>query len=257
MISPFPYVGGKFFLAREIVSRIPAHKVYVEPFFGSGRVFFTKEPSRIEVVNDRDAEVIMFFRVCQHHPEELLRCLRFTVTSRKHYTDLAATPPDSLTDILRASRFLYLQKVGFGGLIQGRHYTHWTRKAPPFKAENLPDLIRAVHARFNGVQIECLDYLEIVEKFDAPDAFFYLDPPYFGTSSYKFNFQEKDFQSLARALRSIRGRFLLSLNDVPEVRKIFAPFVVHQVFTQHSSKRGTQRRTAELLISNYRQVPAG
>src|SRR5690348_5891291 len=102
MNGPFPYIGGKYFLASEIIRRIPIHRVYGEPFFGGGQVFFRKKPSKIEVVNDRDAELVTLFRICQHHPEELLRCLRFVIISRKCYQDLMATRPEGLTDIQRA-----------------------------------------------------------------------------------------------------------------------------------------------------------
>src|SRR5262245_13498063 len=67
-----------------------------EPFFGSGQIFFRKTRARVEVVNDFDAELITFFRVCQNHPEELLRCMQFSVISRRHYADLVATPPSAL-----------------------------------------------------------------------------------------------------------------------------------------------------------------
>jgi DNA adenine methylase len=251
MIAPFRYIGSKRLLAKIIVSQIPTHRLYAEPFFGSGQAFFRKPRSPIEVVNDRDAEVITFFRVCQNHHAELLRCLRFSVISRKHYADLLKTPPTSLTDILRACRFLYLQKIGYNGLVRQQNYTRQTKITPSFRPTDFPRLISAIHDRFDRVQIECLSYEEILHGFDAPDTFFYLDPPYFGTRSYRFNFEEQDYWALAEALQRLRGRFLLSLNDLPEIRKIFSSFHINKVFTRHISKSVARRRTAELFISNY------
>jgi DNA adenine methylase len=182
--------------------------------------------------------------------------MQFSVISRRHYADLVATPPSALTDILRACRFLYLKRLGYSGLVKSNHYMHKTRKPPALRAHTLPPLIRDIHARFNGVQIECLSYEEILDRFDHPDAFLYLDPPYYGLEFYKFNFTEQDFQTLAKRLKELRGRFLLSLNDVPEVRQIFSSFHIEQVVNYCASKRVPKRPTGELLISNYQQ-PCG
>lgn len=252
MIESFPYSGGKYFQARSICQQIPEHHLYGEPFFGSGRVFFAKKPSRVEVINDQDAEVVTFFRVCQHHHEELLRCLRFSIISRKCYDDLLTTRPESLTDILRACRFLYLQRLGYGGLVQGRHYVHRRDKAPQFKTDKLPELINAIHRRFNGVQVECGSYEQILSVFDHPSAFFYLDPPYFGAPVYRFNFEHEDFVNMARKLARLQGLFILSLNDVSEVRAIFSQFHFQQLQSYWPTKTTNQRRASEVLISNFK-----
>lgn len=253
MIAPYPYKGGKYFLASTIVSRIPRHRIYGEPFFGSGQIFFRKSRSPIEVVNDRDSELVTFFRVCQRHYQELLRCLEFTVISRKQYLDFLATPPDSLTDIQRACRFLYLQRLGYGGLVTGQHYIHRTRVSSRFDSQTLSSVIKGIHHRFDGVQIECQSYEQILSKFDHPDSFFYLDPPYYERTFYKFNFEHTDFVTLARLLKQLRGRFLLSLNDLPEVRTIFSSFHIEQVFNHCGSKNRQMRQVPELLISNYKR----
>src|SRR5580704_7576120 len=99
MIGPLPYIGGKRALANQIIAIFPKHTTYVEPFAGGAQVFFRKEPSKVEVLNDLDHELVNFFRVCQQHYEELVRYLKFTVTSRPWFELLATTDPAKLTDI--------------------------------------------------------------------------------------------------------------------------------------------------------------
>src|SRR5258708_4595829 len=124
MVGPLPYVGGKNRLASQIVSLLPEHLTYVEPFCGGAQVLFHKTPSNVEVLNDLNYDIVNFFRVCQWHYEELIRYLRFCLVSRKLHELHVKTDPSSLTDIQRAGRFFYLQKNSFVGpfLNQTFHY---------------------------------------------------------------------------------------------------------------------------------------
>ena len=99
MIGPIPYIGGKNRLAAKIITLFPEHTAYVEAFAGGAQVFFRKEPSKVEVLNDKDYEVVNFFRCCQSHYEELVRYLRFNIASRRWFDILNATDPATLTDI--------------------------------------------------------------------------------------------------------------------------------------------------------------
>ena len=111
MKGPLAYIGGKNRLARQIIEKFPEHTTYVEAFAGGAQVFFHKEPSKVEVLNDLDGEVVNFFRVCQRHHEELVRYLRFVVVSRKWFTLLQAENPETLTDIQRAARFFTCRRI--------------------------------------------------------------------------------------------------------------------------------------------------
>src|SRR6202140_4685597 len=105
MIGPLAYIGGKNRIANKIIEIFPAHTTYVEAFAGGAQVFFHKEPSQVEVLNDLNSEIVNFFRVCQLHYEELLRYLRFNLVSRKWFALYEVQTPDVLTDIQRAARF--------------------------------------------------------------------------------------------------------------------------------------------------------
>src|SRR5215471_10725798 len=105
MRAPLAYIGGKNRLARTLISLFPKHTTYVEPFAGGAQVFFHKQPTEVEVLNDLDGEIVNFFRICQWHYEELIRYLRFCLISRSLYGQLAAMDPSLLTDVQRAGRF--------------------------------------------------------------------------------------------------------------------------------------------------------
>ena len=102
-----PYLGGKRLLAKVILSLIPAHHTYCEPFAGSATVLLAKEPSPLEVLNDLNQELVNLFRVVQNHPEEFLRQVRWQLHSRQEFQRLLSCPPEVLTDIQRAARFYY------------------------------------------------------------------------------------------------------------------------------------------------------
>ena len=106
MVGPLPYIGGKHRLAKKIIELFPKHTTYVEPFAGGAQVLFHKEPSAVEVLNDLDGDVVNLFRVCQAHHEELIRCMKFMLASRRWFATLKAQNPETLTDIQRAARFL-------------------------------------------------------------------------------------------------------------------------------------------------------
>ncbi len=124
MVGPLAYIGGKNRLAKKIIELFPEHTTYVEPFAGGAQVLFHKEPSTVEVLNDLDSDIVNFFRVCQLHQEELIRCLKFTLVGRNWFALVKAENPATLTDIQRAARFFYLQKNSFAGLVRRQDYRY-------------------------------------------------------------------------------------------------------------------------------------
>jgi DNA adenine methylase len=252
MVGPLSYIGGKNPLAREVIEIFPKHTTYVEAFAGGAQVFFHKEPSKVEVLNDLDGEIVNFFRVCQAYPDELIRYFRFVLASRKWFDLLRTTDPATLTDIQRAARYLYLLKNRFASLVRNPNYHRNVVQPPGFNLERLPELIENAHKRLERVQIECASYDEILTRFDRPTTLFYLDPPYWGRKLYHHNFTTADFEKLAECLGKVRGKFVLSLNDVPEVRALFRRFHIKQVELHYTSQKHAGRRYREVLITNFR-----
>jgi DNA adenine methylase len=251
MAAPLSYIGGKNRLAKGIIEIFPKHTTYVEAFAGGAQVFFRKEPSKVEVLNDLDGEIVNFYRVCQQHYEELLRYFRFALVSRTWFDLLKKTDPATLTDIQRAARHLYLLRNCFASLVRNPVYHRNVIQPPSFNLESLPELIENAHKRLQRVQLECAPYEEVMKRFDRPTTLFYLDPPYFERKLYRHNLSEADFRELADRLGKVRGKFVLSLNDVPEVRKLFGKFHIRGVELHYTSQKSAGRRYKEVLITNF------
>lgn len=253
MAGPLSYIGGKNRLAKRLIEIFPQHTTYVEAFAGGAQVFFHKEPSRVEVLNDLDGEIVNFYRVCQEHYEELLRYFRFAVVSRRWFDIIKKSDPATLTDIQRAARHLYLLRNCFASLVRNPVYHRNVIQPPSFNLENLPKLIENAHQRLLRVQVECAPYEEVLRRYDRPTTLFYLDPPYWGRKLYNHNFSAADFEKLAVQLKTIRGKFVLSLNDVPEVRKLFSNFHIREVELHYTSQKHAGRRYREVLITNFKR----
>lgn len=104
-----PWVGGKTRLAKHLLPLFPHHQCYVEPFCGAAGLYFAKEPSQVEVLNDINGELVRLYRVVQHHLEEFVRQFKWALSSRQIFEWQKMTRPETLTDIQRAARFYYLQ----------------------------------------------------------------------------------------------------------------------------------------------------
>lgn len=252
-----PYLGGKRRLAATVIERLRRvpHDAYVEPFVGMGGVFLRRDwRSKSEVINDISREVATLFRVLQRHYVPLMDCLRWQLTSRAEFERLVAAVPDTLTDLERAARFLYLQRLAFGGKISGRNFGVAPGLPARFDVAKLGPLLEAVHDRLSGVVIECLPWEDVLRRYDRPGTLFYLDPPYWGSEGdYGAGlWARSDFPRLANALAGLRGRFLLSLNDLPEVRTTFARYAIEAVETTYSvagAGSAGRGRVREVLIS--------
>jgi DNA adenine methylase len=251
MKGPLSYVGGKNRIADAIIGQFPTHTTYVEPFAGGAQVLFHKAPSKVEVLNDLDGELVNFYRVCQSHHEELIRYMRFMLMSREWFTRLHKIQPESMTDIQRAARYFYLQKTAYGGRVTRQNYAIHVVQRPNFSPARLHELLEAAHARLSRVQIEQLPYQEILLKYDRPGTFFYLDPPYYDIRLYRHNLEHDDFVHMAGHLKVIKGKFLLSINDRPEVREIFSSFQIRPIAIVYSLHRSAGKHNTELLIRNY------
>ncbi len=254
------YIGGKQRLAPQLVALFPAHTAYVEPFCGMANVLLCKSPSAVEVLNDRNEDVVTFLRVCQHHHTELLRYVRYAVNSRRLFELYKRQDPSTLTDVQRAARFLYMQRTGFGGRVAGPTFGTAVISPPrTLEPARLSELLAQVAQRLERVQLECLSYQDTLRRYDRESSFFYCDPPYVDTKAYPHNFSEADYRQLAEHLAGLTGKFLLSPNDHPLAREIFGRFFCREVYVGYSVSRMSRRTVKELVFSNYEpegQTPA-
>lgn len=250
------YIGGKRQLAATLIERIEAipHETYAEPFVGMGGVFFRRRfAPRSEVINDWSGDVANFFHILQRHYVPFMDMLRWQITGRREFERLKASDPATLTDLERAARFLYLQRTAFGGKVAGRNFGVSPREGGAIDVRKLGPLLEELHERLAGVIIECLPWAEFIARYDRPGTLFYLDPPYWGGErDYGAGlFAREEYARMAALLSALQGRFILSLNDVPEIRRTFHAFQIEPVELTYMIAGGSRTsRARELIISD-------
>lgn len=253
-----PWLGGKKRLHGRIIQRIEAidHRTYIEPFVGMGGVFLRRRfRPNLEVANDLNGEIINLFRILQRHYPQLMEVMRFQLASRREFERLRATDPATLTDLERAARFLYLQRLAFGGQVSGVFGVAPTH-GPRFSLSRLEIILEEARERLDGVVLECLDWADLVRRYDSSRSLFYLDPPYLGgEADYgKGMFDRSQFAQMAEQLAGIEGAFLLSINDTPEIRDWFGAFHMEEVSLTYSISASGGTQAKELLISNRKEI---
>jgi DNA adenine methylase len=216
-------------------------------------VFFRKEPSKYEVINDIDSDLVSFYRVLQNHLEEFMKQFKWLLSSREWFEDWKRQQEaGGLTDIQRAARYYYLQRQSFGGKVRGRSFGANVEHQPKINLLRMEEELSEVHLRLSRVSIENLDWSVFIQRYDRAETFFYLDPPYFKVPVYKHNLGPvSDYEKIADVLRGISGKFILSINDTKEMRTVFQPFAQKYVNVNYTAAGGKHPKVGkELLVSN-------
>lgn len=253
---PAAYLGGKRNLAKRLCALIETipHRAYIEPFVGMGGVFLRRAtPAPVEVINDLSADVANLFRVVRRHYEPLIEEFRWLPAGRAEFERQRRLDPDALTDIERAVRFLYIQRLAFGGRVASRSFGVRRDQSSRIQLARLRAELRALGRRLEPVTIERLPWSDCIRRYDGPGALFYLDPPYDETEGYGVPFGRADYVAMAEQLAAIRGQFVMSINDTPFIRQTFAGFAIEEVqtsWTVCASSTGRSQKVTELIIRN-------
>lgn len=248
------YPGAKARLANWICEYIPNHSVYVEPYMGSLAVLFNKQRSYIETVNDLNSDVVNYFRVLRDHPAELQYLIENTPYARDEYGMAYEMTDDPIE---KARRFCVRCWQGFGSSL--RYRNGWkngqqSRSPNPARAwATLPETMRLAQERLVGVQIENLPALEILNRYNTPDVFAYLDPPYLEDTRkkglYANEMTDADHFLLLEAITQHPGRILISGYDNDLYAFYLSGKRWHKVQKQSQVESGLKR--TETLWMNY------
>jgi len=252
MTKPFiPWVGGKRRLAKDILPLFPKHTCYCEPFAGAGALFFMKEPSKVEVLNDINGELVNLYRVLKYHLVEFVKQFQWSITSRQIFEWEKLTHTDTLTDIQRAARFYYLQKHAYGSKLTSRTFGTAATGKPKFNLLRIEEDLSAAHIRLNQVLIERLDWAKCIQKYDRPETLFYLDPLYWKTEGYGVEFGFDQYEKMAALSRQIEGKMIISINDHKDIRRLFKGLKVKKLTTIYTIGGGNKgKKATELIIKS-------
>lgn len=233
MIRPvLKYPGSKWKIADWIISHMPPHDVYVEPFAGSLAVFFRKVPAKLETINDVNGHVVNLFRVMREQPDELAAAVALTPWSREEYDasydrDLAVLEP------VEAARRFLVRTWQMHGTAASQHRNGWQvvrdetkgpRRAPYRQWQNLPERLLVAAQRLKEAQIECRPAAEVIAAFRQPGVLIYADPPYVisalgpkrrGRKIYDDQMTDEEHEELLATLMEHPGPVLLSGYDSP------------------------------------------
>jgi len=253
----FKYYGGKWQLAKWIISYFPPHRIYVEPFGGSGSLLMQKQRSKYEIYNDLDGNIVNVFRVLQDRTkaQELKRLINLTPYSRKEF-ELAYEYTDDPVEAAR--RTLIKGYLGFGSAGSVNKSKTGFRTKP--KSENsiwanYSDFIEVFTDRLRGVIIECGSAIKVIKQQDSKETLFYVDPPYVkstrGSSGvYRCEMTDQDHKKLAEILNEIQGMAVLSGYDCSLYQSLYSSWTRKSKSTQAIiGPKGCELREDSLWLS--------
>ena len=213
------YPGAKWRIADWIIENIPDHKVYCEPFFGSGAVFFKKEPSYIETINDIDGNIVNMFEVCRKHPKELATAINLTPFARDEFKNDYDMSNGDCIERARKTLVRFHQSFGTSNSSKNSWRNVQTYGGPRCATmwNYLPDLIIDCCERLKNAQIENIDGVELIKRYNHPDTLIYCDPPYLQSlrkkNMYAHELGDERHIELLDALKQSKSKIILSGYD--------------------------------------------
>lgn len=254
---PISYYGGKQLLVKHILPLIPTHLKYVESFVGGGAIYWSKEPSNIEVINDMDGFVANFYKVFKQDFEALKSMIEATPYSRAKHDDalIMRLYPHLFSDLERAWSFYFLANTSLYAMLDSVMTTPSNDLKPVMTYQNKVSVLDdAIYSkRLERTFIESRDALYVIQKHDSPDTFHFVDPPYFNSNMGHYSgYTENDFKNLLDTLSVIKGQFLLTCYPCDLIVEYVKKFDWHIDYVEMSLNAGSKgKKKIECLIRNY------
>ncbi len=255
--TPLVYYGGKQTMLKDILPLVPEHNIYTEAYAGGAALLFAKPPAKLEVINDLNAELVNFYRVCKQHPKALIKEVQLSLHSRHlhSYAYNIYTCPMLYTPVQRAWALWYSLKVSFSAQLGGSFSYDRLGKKP----KALRFAIQAFNAdlleRLQHVTIENKEAKDVVKTFDKPDSFHFIDPPYVGCNMghYAGMFNEQNLHELLELLTTLQGKFMLTMypNELIQSYVDKHHWHIHEVQRTVTAAKTKRRKQAEWMVCNY------
>jgi len=253
--SPIKWVGGKSKLSNLLLPLFPDHKGYVEVFGGSAYMLFSKEPSKWEILNDFDSNLMNFWSVVKNAPDQFIESFNYILVSRETFNTYKEKYKNNSFDdaIEKAHAFYYMVKAGFGADMKNPIFgTGKDRNR--LRLEQIESDIKEAYGRLTKVTIENKSFEDIFRIYDSADTFFYLDSPYRNTKQYATGkFTDEHYITLANCCKNAKGKWLYTINDDELIRELFKDFNIidHKVYYSVCKTENGRQEFSELIITNY------
>lgn len=257
MKTPINYYGSKQTILKHILPLIPDHSVYTEAFCGGAAVLFAKEPAACEVINDINAEIINFYGIAQCSYPELKVEIEKTLHSRYQHDHALYiyNNPHLFRPAERACAFWFLAKISFASKINGTFGFDFSGGVPKRLRNAKEAFTEELCSRLEHVTIECQDALSVIKRYDRPETFHFVDPPYIETSCAHYNglFNEQAFVELLDVLSGLKGKFMLTMFPNDHILKYADKYhwTIHRIERTISACRTTRRKQEEWIVCNY------
>lgn len=246
-------------MLRHILPILPNMNLYCEPFIGGGAVFWAKEPSKVEVINDTNRELINFYEVCKNDFVDLEKMIRITLHSRSIFNDARVIyeNPHMFSRIKRAWAVWVLSSQGYAAKIDGSWGYDKLKNTVATKINNKKEsFTEELAIRLQHVQIECTDALRIINSRDTLESFFYCDPPYYNSDCGHYDgYTLNDFENLLKVLSNIEGKFILSSYRSDILTEYVEKNGWHQLDFEAkvsvSRKKTYLKKKVEILTANF------
>lgn len=263
MRTPITYYGGKQTLAPTIISMLPPHRIYCEPFFGGGAVFFAKSKSNLEVINDTNERLVIFYKQVINNFNELRQMVQDTLCAESEYNRaleiyygrLLASDVEIAWSVWMVTNFSFVGSPRSGWKWDNGNYgSH----VGVYMRKRRQEFSSWLQNRLAEVQISCRDALDVIRQRDSPQTVFYLDPPYPMTEMKHYSgYTLGNLEQLLTLLQTIEGRFILSNYMCP----MLADFICRNGWTHKEIELPLKvanftkaRHKVEMIVSNFKPI---
>lgn len=259
---PFRYPGGKHY-AIDILRpfwEVIEHGEYREPFVGGGSVFFNKQKSKQNWINDIDSELVTTYTAmkCPKNRDALISLVSGEVASKERWQQMFAFVPSS--DLEVAYKYFYLNRTSFSGKLMSPAWGYRPKRSLP--PERWHERIQPAGEKLDDVKITCTDFEEVIvspSQESNGEVLIFADPPYFSPAKkkhYRNGFNFEDHVRLMNALKNCGHKFFLTYDDVPEVRELYSWACINEAMFYYrvdnsNAQDGRRRLGFELVITNY------
>jgi DNA adenine methylase len=246
------WLGRKSRLMKHLLPLVPEHVCYCEPFAGSLAMLLAKPRAKVEVVNDLNGDLVALYRNLQFHLPAVSAELDWLFSSRKNFADFLQQP--GLTELQRAARFLLVNRTSFGGNMNSFGVAKTAGGGVGFNKQVLGAVLGPVKERLNGVVIENISYERCFGNYDSKDSFFFIDPPYLGTVQKAYaSWTEDDLRLFRKRVGKLQGKWVVTLNDVPFNRDLFAGCNI--LATETQNRLGNNRTSKGKILGEIIITP--